>query len=110
MIGQHRWLIYGLPVGRLRLRFSPGTGGVASWTLELAVGAHSLQQAVEAVGLWPAAAPDEEAESLTVLLVRRPLRTSSGETHTLTVSIRNGRFTRLCVFNEEPDWLQPAQR
>ncbi len=109
MIGQDRWLIYEPAPGRLRVRLSAATDRVASWTLELAVGASSLQQAVGAAGLWPAAAPDEEAEPLTVPLVRRPLQAASGETYSLTASIRGGLFTSLCVFDEEPDWLDPAQ-
>ena len=108
IIGQDRWLNYEPALGRLRVRLSAATGGVASWTLELAVGAHSLQQAADAVGLWPAAAPDEVADSLTVPLVRRPLRPSSGKTYSLTASIRSGLFTSLCVFDEEPDWFGPA--
>ncbi|MEN8144125.1 MAG: hypothetical protein ABFS14_04165 [Gemmatimonadota bacterium] len=108
MIGLDRWLVYETAAGRLRLRLHAASGAVASWTLELSVGAVSLRQAAAAVGLWPAAAPDEVAESVTAPLIRRPLLTSSGETFSLTASVRGGLFTSLGVFDEEPDWLNPA--
>ncbi|MFW6084793.1 MAG: hypothetical protein ACODAA_06225 [Gemmatimonadota bacterium] len=104
------WLIHRTPHGRLRLRCSrpsPGAGWrVASWTLELRTGHETLRGATEAIGLWPAAAPDAVASALDVPLARRPLRSDrDGVVHSLTATIRDGRFTRISVFDEAPDWL-----
>jgi hypothetical protein len=68
-----------------------------------------LSEAAAAVGLWPAAGPEEEAADLVVPLVRRPLACpASGTTHSLTATVRQGRFTAVSVFDEAPDWLCPA--
>lgn len=104
------WLIHETRQGRLRLRLSrPDPGSeprVASWTLNLRRSHETLREAAEALGLWPAAAPDVAASDLDLPLARRPLRTPDGErVHSLTASIQRGRFTRVSVFDEAPDWL-----
>lgn len=110
MTGGELWLIHQTPHGRLRLRCSrAGPDGllrVASWTLELRTGHETLRGATEALGLWPAAAPDVAAAALDVPLARRPLSAPGGEgLHSLTATVRGGRFTRISVFDEAPDWL-----
>lgn len=79
---------------------------VASWTVDFPHGHETLRGATEAIGLWPAAAPDVVASDLDIPLARRPLRTSDGEARqSLTATIRGERFTRVSVFDEAPDWL-----
>ncbi len=107
--GGELWLIHETPRGRLRLRCSRAAPNarlrVASWTLECRTGHETLRAAVETLGLWPAAAPDVEASALDVPLARRPLSSPGGEgLHSLTATIRGGRFTRISVFDEAPDW------
>ena len=104
------WLIHDTSPGRLRLRLSradpESEARVASWTLNLPEGRDTLRHATEALGLWPAAAPDVAAADVGLPLARRPLPTPGGERlHSLTASIRQGRFTRISVFDEAPDWL-----
>lgn len=108
--GGELWLIHETPHGRLRVRCSPAGPGkvmrVASWTLSLRRGHETLRGATEGLGLWPAAAPDVTAAALDVPLTRRPLPAPGGEGfHSLTATIGAGRFTRISVFDEAPDWL-----
>ena len=65
----------------------------------------TLAEAASAVGLWPAAQPDEAAHSVLTPLVRRPLPCPEQSlVFSLTATIRDGRFTRISVFDEAPDW------
>lgn len=108
--GAHLWLLFETPAGqaRVRCRTAAGSGAVAaSWSLSLAEPAGTLRQAVAPLGLWPAAAPDEDAATLRRPLVRRPLPVAGsapGSLHSLTATVRSGRFTQVSVFDEPPDW------
>lgn len=103
------WLVFETELGRLRVRCRPSGGrpGAASWTLCLAAPADTLAAAAWPIGLWPATAPDAAAADVTEPLVRRaltPHEGASGE-HSLTATIRGGRFTHISVFDEAPDWV-----
>ncbi|HSM09921.1 MAG TPA: hypothetical protein VLA33_13035 [Gemmatimonadota bacterium] len=112
------WLVFETPPGRLRMRCrDDGTSPprVASWTVTFAPPHDSLAEAARAVGLWPAAGPDVAAGDVDRPLVRRPLRVMTRDDGdgggdadgvlSLTATIREGRFDRLSVFDEPPDWL-----
>lgn len=106
------WLVFDAPPGRVRVRCrDDGTSPprVASWTLTFDTPYDNLSEAARAVGLWPAVTPDEAAIDVDRPLVRRPLRvTTRGDGDgvlSLTATIRDGRFDRLSVFDEPPDWL-----
>lgn len=108
--GADLWLVFETPAGRLRVRCHPVGGGpprVASWTLGLAVPAATLREATEPLGLWPSAGPDVGAAAVAEPLVRRALAAAheAAEVHSLTATIRDGRFTHVSVFDEPPDWL-----
>ncbi|MGD8496290.1 MAG: hypothetical protein PVF05_08865 [Gemmatimonadales bacterium] len=108
--GGDLWLVFETPAGRLRVRCRPAGGApprVASWTLGLAVPAATLREALEPLGLWPAAGPDAAAAAVAEPLVRRalPAAEAAAEAHSLTATIRGGRFTHVSVFDEPPDWL-----
>ena len=112
------WHVYDLDAGSLRLRLTPvgsedGEAGarVAGWTLSLPEPADTLRGAVEPLGLWPDAAPDERASEVRMPLIRRPLpadRPRAAAVHTLTATVRYGVITQVSVFDEAPDWLQEA--
>lgn len=109
-MGGELWLIRETRHGRLRLRLarapSDSEPRVASWTLSLREGRDTLRHATEALGLWPAAAPDVNASDLDAPLARRPLQSARGDrVRSLTATIGRGRFTRVSVFDEAPDWL-----
>jgi len=105
------WLMFDTPPGRLRIRCrddddegSPPR--VASWTVTFGAPPARLAEAARAVGLWPAAGPDVAARDVDRPLVRRPLRVPSrDDVLSLTATVREGRFDRLSVFDEPPDWL-----
>lgn len=111
------WLVFDTPPGRLRMRCrDDGTSlpRVASWTVTFGTPHDSLAGAARAVGLWPAAGPDVAAADVDRPLVRRPLRVTTRDDGgggyadgvlSLTATIREGRFDRLSVFDEPPDWL-----
>lgn len=82
----------------------PAPGGVASWSLRWERGAPGLREAVEPLGLWPAAAPDERAAEAERPMVRRALASSGGPDRTLTAVVREGLFVRVTAFDEPPDW------
>lgn len=108
--GGDTWLVYESSELQLRLRCFPAGGAsaprVASWTATFRPGHATLSDAARAVGLWPMAAPDESAHEVTVPLVRRALPCPTrGMVYSLTAGVRQGRFTTLSVFDEEPDWL-----
>jgi len=108
--GEDLWLVYEVGPGRLRVRcaaYAAGTPRVASWTLTLREPRDTLSSAARVVGLWPAAAPDAVAADVETPLVRRPLRVPAARDVpcSLTATVRAGRFDRLSVFDEPPDWL-----
>jgi hypothetical protein len=109
-VGSDTWLIFSTNNIDLRVRCEPAADGrtsqVASWTASFQPGYDTLGEAARAVGLWPAAAPDLPADQLGEPLVRRPLPCPvRGAVYSLTALARDGRFTQLSVFDEEPDWL-----
>lgn len=106
-VGSDTWLVYGSDGMRLRIRLAgPALPRVASWTASFASGFRWLSEAAGAVGLWPAAGPDEDASSVATPLVRRGLSCGeTGQVHSLTATVRGGLFTGLSVFDEAPDWL-----
>jgi len=106
-VGADTWLVFGSADVALRVRLSGSTPPrVASWTASFETGFRLLSEAARAVGLWPAAAPDQEATAVGTPLVRRPLPCpASGRVHSLTATVRHGLFTALSVFDEPPDWL-----
>jgi hypothetical protein len=108
------WLVFDTPAGRLRMRCrvdATNAPRVASWTVTFGARHDTLAGAARAVGLWPAAAPDVAAVDVDMPLVRRPLRVTldgggeEGGLLSLTATVREGRFDRLSVFDEPPDWL-----
>ena len=109
-VGSDAWLIFDSPDLQLRVRCAPNGDGrtlrVASWTASFESGFDTLGGAARSVGLWPIAAPDESADCVVMPLVRRPLPCPArGTVYSLTATVRHGRFTRVSVFDEEPDWL-----
>jgi hypothetical protein len=101
------WLVFETTAGRLRVRcHAQEEPRVASWTLALAEPTDTLREAVEPLGLWPAASPDIEATGVVEPLARRALTAPGGEgLVSLTATVRGHRFTHVSVFDEAPDWL-----
>lgn len=97
---------------RLRVRLGgPEAAGrpdrspaVASWSLRWERGAPRLREAVEPLGLWPDAAPDERAAEAERPMVRRALASAGEPDRTLTAVVRQGLFVRVTAFDEPPDW------
>jgi hypothetical protein len=109
-VGSDAWLIFNSPDMQLRVRCAPNGDGltlrVASWAATFETGFDTLAEAARSVGLWPVAAPDESADCVTMPLIRRPLPCPArGTVYSLSATVRYGRFTRVSVFDEEPDWL-----
>ena len=109
-VGSDAWLIFDSPDLQLRVRCAPNGDGrtlrVASWTASFEIGFDTLGDAARSVGLWPIAAPDESADCVVMPLIRRPIPCPArGAVYSLTATVRHGRFTRVSVFDEEPDWL-----
>lgn len=106
-VGEGGWWRWSAPGWELRVRCAPGPGGegrVASWSLLWSEGRPTLREAVEPLGLWPAASPDVTPEELDLPLARRGLSVGGGPERSLTVGSRGGRFVRVTCFDEEPDW------
>jgi hypothetical protein len=106
------WLVFQRPALALRVRLARSPGDavprLASWTATFADGFETLSDATGAVGLWPDAAPDASAADLEVPLVRRALAAPGGRAiHSLTATIRGGRFIAVSVFDEAPEWVEP---
>ncbi|MFO7587601.1 MAG: hypothetical protein R6X22_05955 [Gemmatimonadota bacterium] len=104
------WLVYVSDRLSLRVRCARRAPGerprVASWTASFARGHETLSDAARSVGLWPLAAPDQEARTVRAPLIRRPLPCpASGDVLSLTATVRNGRITQISVFDEPPDWI-----
>ena len=101
------WLVFRSPDVTVRVRCrDKGDGSrCAAWTASFPDGFETLAEATSAVGLWPAAQPDEAACTATTPMVRRPLSCPEQSlVFSLTATIRDGRFTRISVFDEAPDW------
>lgn len=80
-------------------------GRVTSWILTWEQGRTTLREAVEPLGLWPAAAPDVAAQELGAPLARRALEGPDGRVdRSLTATVRGGGFVRVAVFDEAPEW------
>ncbi len=108
--GGDLWLVFASRGLSLRVRCAARAPGerprVSSWTASFEPGHDSLAAAARAVGLWPLAAPDQEARSVSAPLIRRPLPCpATGEVYSMTATVRHGRITQVSVFDESPDWL-----
>ena len=105
-VGEDTWLVFQSANLSLRVRCAGAQPArVASWTATFAIGHARLRDAAQALGLWPAAAPDLEAASSGAPLIRRSLPCpDSGRVHSLTATVRGDLFTALSVFDEPPDW------
>lgn len=105
-VGEDTWLVFQSAEVALRVRcVGAGPARVASWTATFTIGYARLREAAEALGLWPAAAPDEEAASAGAPLIRRSLPCpDSDQVHSLTATVRGDRFTALSAFDEPPEW------
>ena len=109
-VGVDAWLIFDSAELQLRIRCAPNGDGrtlrVASWTASFERGFETRGDAARSVGLWPMAGPDESADCAEMPLIRRPLPCpAKGTVYSLTATVRHGLFTRVSVFDEEPDWL-----
>jgi len=105
--GGDTWLVFGSADLALRVRCTGlDPSRVVSWTATFESGHRLLSDAARAVGLWPAAQPEEYAATVTVPLIRRPIPCAdSGSVHSLTATVRGGRITQVSMFDEPPDWL-----
>lgn len=106
-VGNDTWLVFRSSGLSLRVRCAGARPArVASWTATFKTGHPHLRGAAQALGLWPAAAPDQEAASSGAPLIRRAMPCpNSGRVHSLTATICGGVFTALSAFDESPDWL-----
>lgn len=106
-VGDDLWLVFSRPDLQLRVRCradATNNPRVASWTATFDQARPTLASAAEAVGAWPAVAPDEAAGDVAAPLIRRPLSTSGGMTHSFTATVRAGGIIQVSVFDEAPDW------
>lgn len=102
------WLVFSSRGVTFRVRCRDTGEGFrcASWTASFLHGFDTLAEIASAVGLWPAARPDESARSVNTPMVRRPLPCPDRSlVFSLTATIRDGLFTQIAVFDEAPDWL-----
>ncbi|MFQ5689640.1 MAG: hypothetical protein ACE5HQ_05155 [Gemmatimonadota bacterium] len=115
-IGPDRWLRYARPGVEIRLRARsvgshPRAEGeaqeerVAYWSAGFDKGFPTLRAAAEAVGVWPACAPDESAPPRSSLLRRCFPDPGSGAVYSLTALARDGLIVQLAAFDEAPDWI-----
>lgn len=112
-LGADLWLVFQEPGRVLRARLSNPAGSdagprLASWSATFADGFPTLREIAAATGLWPIVEPDVRASRVEGPLVRRALpdpECSPTTTHSLTASVRGGRFVRIAAFDEPPDWL-----
>lgn len=110
-LGTELWLVFEEPGRIFRARLSKAAGRdsrpqLASWTATFADGFATLGEIAGATGLWPIAEPDILASRVDGPLVRRKLPDPENSTlHSLTASVRAGRFVQIAVFDEPPDWL-----
>lgn len=102
--GSGRWMVWEGEGWRLRARAGED-GTIVSWSLAWAEGRPTLRTATEPLGLWPGAAPDAAADGLDAPLARRGLEDpGGGDGRSLTATVRGGRFVRVAVFDEPPEW------
>ncbi len=106
LTGEDLWLVFEAPGRRLRVRCDAAREGaeVASWTLSFDAGPPSLREAAEPLGLWPQASPDVHAELSEGSPIHRAVA-GEGRTHSLTVSVEDGRIHKVTLFDEPPEWL-----
>jgi len=113
-IGRERWLIYHRQDLTLRIRCTEADSGdpgldsgerVASWTVNFANGYASLREALEELGLWPAAAPDRVPRAGDRMFRRALPDPEGGPTYSLTAAIRDMRIVQITAFDEPPEWL-----
>ncbi len=105
-----RWLVYDLADARLRIRLAPDRGHhpdaerVASWTLTFYRDGPLPTEVAASLGLCLQA--ELEATPSDSSLLRCPLPSgTSGDVHSLTARVANGRLTELTAFDEPPEWL-----
>jgi len=107
---QHRqasgvWLIFRLEACDLRIVCTgDGSPVASSCTASLRNPGPTLSEATVSLGIWPDCQPDERADAVLEPLVRRSLSDPSGGVLSMTATVRNGLFTQVTVFDEEPDW------
>jgi len=101
------WLVFTADRLSLRVRCAGAEAPhVASWSARFDRGFRRLSDATRALGLWPAAAPEEDASTVVEPLIRRALRCrDSQRLYSLTATVQGGLITRISVFDEPPDWL-----
>jgi hypothetical protein len=109
-VGSDLWLVFDSAEMRLRVRCCAADDGegprVVSWAATFATGHRTLEGAARAVGLWPTVAPDERADQVATPLIRRPVPCPSRYVvYSFTATVRQGLFSGVSVFDEEPDWL-----
>ncbi|MCL7959798.1 MAG: hypothetical protein M8861_06370 [marine benthic group bacterium] len=106
-VGSDTWAVFQSKPMMIRIRLAGADPRrVASWTVSFDTGFQRLSEAAGAVGLWPAAGPEEDAARVTTPLVRRPLPCpDSDRVYSFTATVRQGLFTALSVFDEAPDWI-----
>lgn len=106
-VGSDAWLVFRSKQMMLRIRLTGADPPrVASWTTSFDAGFQRLSEAAGAVGLWPAAGPEEDAARVAAPLVRRRLPCpQSDRVYSFTATVRQGLFTALSVFDEAPDWI-----
>ena len=105
--GPDTWLVFTSADLSLRVRCTGSPPArVASWTATFEAGYSNLREAAQALGLWPAAAPDEDAATVQAPLIRRPLPCPmAGRVYSLTATVRHRSITQISVFDEPPDWM-----
>ena len=105
--GPDLWLAFEAPGKRLLVRCeaSGDRRKVAAWILSFHAGPLTLREACEPLGLWPACAPDVAAQAGEPLVRRAIPGAQEGVIHSLTASVGGGKFQRIALFNEPPDWL-----
>ncbi len=105
--GGDTWLVFGSAELTMRVRCTGlDPSRVVSWTATFENGHRLLSDAARSVGLWPAAQPEEDAATVGVPLIRRPMPCAdSGSVRSFTATVRGGRITQVAMFDEPPDWL-----
>ena len=99
------WLIFRLESCDLRIVCTgDGSPVASSCTASLRNPGPTLSEATVSLGIWPDCQPDARADAVAEPLVRRSLSDPRGGVLSMTATVRNGRFTQVTVFDEEPDW------
>jgi hypothetical protein len=108
-VGNGRWLVYDLRGMRLRIRLAPKRGSqagserVVSWTVTFLQGGPRPTDVAASLGL---SLHDEfEPVPKDPCLLRCPLSDpGSGDLHSLTARVEEGRLVELTAFDEPPEW------